>query len=103
MCVEIVPSASPAHHEAQGTGFEYLPGRGLLARHRAERPGQHIGLRRSARNGGPVQVELVARGGVYRKADDPWVPFAIVDERVVTGQNPASGGAVADLVLAALK
>lgn len=50
-----------------------------------------------------TEYELVARGGVYTKADDPWVPFAIADERVVTGQNPASGGSVADLVLAALK
>ena len=46
---------------------------------------------------------LVKRGAVYKKADKPWVPFAVADGRVITGQNPASGGAVADLVLATLQ
>lgn len=46
-----------------------------------------------------TEDELVARGAVYKKADKPWAAYAIVDSRVVTGQNPASGGAVADLVI----
>jgi len=47
--------------------------------------------------------ELVARGALYKKADTTWVPFAIEDNRSITGQYPASGGAVPDLMLAALK
>ncbi|QVM98977.1 type 1 glutamine amidotransferase domain-containing protein [Pseudomonas sp. SORT22] len=53
-----------------------------------------------------TETELKARGGLYRKAEEPWQAFAIADQkdgRLITGQNPASGGAVADLVLAALK
>lgn len=41
--------------------------------------------------------------GDLRKADKAWAPFAIADGRVITGQNPASGGAVADLPIAELK
>ena len=36
------------------------------------------------------------------KGED-WAAFAVVDDRVVTGQNPASGGAVAKGVLKLLK
>ncbi|ROL73898.1 type 1 glutamine amidotransferase domain-containing protein [Pseudomonas vranovensis] len=53
-----------------------------------------------------TETELKARGGLYRKAEEPWQAFAIADQkdgRLITGQNPASGGAVADLVVAALK
>lgn len=49
-----------------------------------------------------TETELKARGGVYEKAGEPWVAFAIEDRRLITGQNPASGGAVADLLLKAL-
>lgn len=49
-----------------------------------------------------TEDELVKRGAVYQKADEPWAPFAVADGRVITGQNPASGGPVADLVLKAL-
>jgi hypothetical protein len=49
-----------------------------------------------------TEDEMVKRGASYQKASAPWLPFAIADQRVVTGQNPASGGAVADLVLAIL-
>ncbi|MFD1625214.1 type 1 glutamine amidotransferase domain-containing protein [Azospirillum griseum] len=45
---------------------------------------------------------LTARGAVYEKASQPWDSFAVADQRVVTGQNPASGRAVADLVIAQL-
>ncbi|MGG0643786.1 type 1 glutamine amidotransferase domain-containing protein [Sporosarcina gallistercoris] len=37
---------------------------------------------------------LVSQGANYVKGDD-WAAFAVSDHRVVTGQNPASGGAVA--------
>lgn len=46
-----------------------------------------------------TEDELKARGANYVKADEPWLSFAIADGRVITGQNPASGGPVADLVL----
>ncbi|WP_454256593.1 type 1 glutamine amidotransferase domain-containing protein [Pseudomonas sp. Marseille-Q8238] len=49
-----------------------------------------------------TEDELVKRGAVYQKADEPWAPFAVADGRVITGQNPASGGPVADLVLKTL-
>lgn len=49
-----------------------------------------------------TETALKARGAVYVKADTPWAPFAIEDQRLITGQNPASGGAVADLLLQAL-
>ncbi|MGH8380126.1 type 1 glutamine amidotransferase domain-containing protein [Pseudomonas sp.] len=52
-----------------------------------------------------TENELSARGGIYCKADDPWKAFAIADQkegRLITGQNPASAAAVADLVLKAL-
>lgn len=52
-----------------------------------------------------TETELSARGGLYRKAEDPWKAFAIADQkegRLITGQNPASGTAVAELVLKAL-
>ncbi|MCF3627403.1 type 1 glutamine amidotransferase domain-containing protein [Planktothrix agardhii 1801] len=50
-----------------------------------------------------TETELVARGAIYKKADEPWAAFAVEDQRLITGQNPASGGAVADLLIAALK
>lgn len=49
-----------------------------------------------------TETALRSQGAMYQKADHPWEPFAIVDERLITGQNPASSGAVADLVIAEL-
>ncbi len=50
-----------------------------------------------------TETELVKRGVLYEKATLPWVPFVVEDHRLVTGQNPASGGAVADLLLKSLE
>ena len=50
-----------------------------------------------------TETELVSRGAVYTKADQAWAPFAVEDDRLITGQNPASGGAVADRLIAALR
>ena len=50
-----------------------------------------------------TETELVKRGALYEKASEPWAAYAIADWRLITGQNPASGGPVADLVLEALK
>lgn len=49
-----------------------------------------------------TETELVARGAIFQKADEPWQSLAVADQRVITGQNPASGGAVADLLITAL-
>lgn len=46
-----------------------------------------------------TETELRKRGAHYAKAEQPWQPFALVDQRVVTGQNPASGAAVAQLLV----
>jgi len=50
-----------------------------------------------------TETELVNRGAIYQKAPEPWVAFAVEDGRLISGQNPASGGAVAELLLKALK
>jgi putative intracellular protease/amidase len=50
-----------------------------------------------------TETELVSRGASDKKADQPWAPFAIEDTRLITGQNPASGGTVADLLTDALQ
>ena len=50
-----------------------------------------------------TETELVSRGAIYKKAEKPWASFVVEDTRLVTGQNPASGGAVADLLITALK
>ncbi|MGL5633820.1 MAG: type 1 glutamine amidotransferase domain-containing protein [Sarcina sp.] len=49
-----------------------------------------------------TETELVARGANYVKGAD-WSEFAVSQDRVVTGQNPASGAAVAREVLSVLK
>ena len=49
-----------------------------------------------------TETELVKRGAVYQKAAAPWAAFAVADQRLISGQNPASGGAVAELLLEAL-
>ena len=45
-----------------------------------------------------VEDELKRLGGLYEKAAD-WESFAIVDGRLVTGQNPASSTAAAQALL----
>ncbi|WP_422178073.1 type 1 glutamine amidotransferase domain-containing protein [Caulobacter sp.] len=49
-----------------------------------------------------VEDELRRLGGVYEKTDD-WLPFAVVDGRLVTGQNPASSTVGAQELLRLLK
>jgi putative intracellular protease/amidase len=48
-----------------------------------------------------VEDELKRVGGLYEKASD-WQSFAIVDGRLVTGQNPASSTAAANSLLKVL-
>ncbi|PFE49621.1 type 1 glutamine amidotransferase domain-containing protein [Bacillus cereus] len=50
-----------------------------------------------------TEDELVKYGGLYEKAAQPWEAYAVEDNRVITGQNPASGGPVAELVLKQLQ
>lgn len=50
-----------------------------------------------------TETELVDRGAIYQKAAEPWAVFAVEDKRLISGQNPASGGAVAELLLKALQ
>jgi putative intracellular protease/amidase len=45
-----------------------------------------------------VEDELKRLGGLYEKAAD-WESFAIVDGRLVTGQNPASSTAAAKALM----
>jgi len=49
-----------------------------------------------------VEDELTRLGGRYEKAGD-WQSFAIVDGRLVTGQNPASSEATAEALLGLLR
>ena len=48
-----------------------------------------------------VEDELKRIGGLYEKAPD-WESFAVVDGRLVTGQNPASSTAAARELMAVL-
>jgi putative intracellular protease/amidase len=50
-----------------------------------------------------TENELGARGGIYSKHDDPWQPYVVADDRLITGQNPASTALLADKVLEKLK
>ncbi|GAF20596.1 MULTISPECIES: type 1 glutamine amidotransferase domain-containing protein [Shouchella] len=45
-----------------------------------------------------TETELINRGANFQKAN-AFEPYAVEDGRLVTGQNPASGGPVADLVI----
>jgi putative intracellular protease/amidase len=49
-----------------------------------------------------IEDELRRLGGHYSSAAD-WLPHVVVDEQLITGQNPASSGAAAQKVLAALR
>lgn len=49
-----------------------------------------------------TEDEIVNRGANYVRGDD-WAEFAVADQRIVSGQNPSSGGAVAKEVIKLLK
>ena len=49
-----------------------------------------------------VEDMLKANGGIYEKGDD-WTSFVLRDDKLVTGQNPASSAAAAQEILALLK
>jgi putative intracellular protease/amidase len=45
-----------------------------------------------------VEDELKAKGGIYSKGDD-WGPYVVTDGLLITGQNPASSGPTAAVLL----
>ena len=45
-----------------------------------------------------VEDELKAKGGLYSKAAD-WAPYVVTDGLLITGQNPASSGPAAAVLL----
>jgi putative intracellular protease/amidase len=45
-----------------------------------------------------VEDELKAQGGIYSKAGD-WQPHVLIDDLLITGQNPASSGPAAKALL----
>ena len=49
-----------------------------------------------------TEDELIKRGAHYEKASN-WEPFVVASDRVVTGQYPASGAAVAQKVMEILE
>ncbi|GAB4061943.1 type 1 glutamine amidotransferase domain-containing protein [Uliginosibacterium sediminicola] len=48
-----------------------------------------------------IEDEFKALGGLYEKGPD-WAPYIVTDQKLVTGQNPASSEAVAQALLALL-
>jgi putative intracellular protease/amidase len=49
-----------------------------------------------------VEDELKAKGGKYSQAPD-WKPYVLIDGLLTTGQNPASSGPAATVLLALLR
>lgn len=49
-----------------------------------------------------TETELKAKGGIFKKAILPFLPYSLVDERLITGQNPYSAKSVAKKVVKAL-
>ena len=45
-----------------------------------------------------VEDELKAKGGIFSKTDD-WQPYVLTDGLLITGQNPASSGPAAKVLL----
>jgi putative intracellular protease/amidase len=50
----------------------------------------------------PLEDMLKEKGANYVKGED-WKPYAVADGNLITGQNPASAGLVAEKIIAALK
>ncbi|TLP65240.1 MULTISPECIES: type 1 glutamine amidotransferase domain-containing protein [Pseudomonas] len=50
-----------------------------------------------------TENELGGRGGDYICAEEPWQPFVVEDGALITGQNPASTGLVAEAVIKRLQ
>lgn len=48
-----------------------------------------------------LEDKLKERGGLFERGPD-WVPYAVADGKLITGQNPMSSAKVAELILSAL-
>ena len=48
-----------------------------------------------------VEDELKAKGGIFSKAAD-WQPYVLTDGLLITGQNPASSGPTAKVLIETL-
>ena len=49
-----------------------------------------------------LENKLIELGAFYEKTDD-WLPLAVIEGKLITGQNPASSEAVADALLGLLQ
>ena len=49
-----------------------------------------------------LEDRLKERGAIYTKTDN-WAPYVQVDDRLITGQNPASAGLAAEALLKLLQ
>lgn len=50
-----------------------------------------------------LEDRLKARGGVFKKAAEPWGECVCASERLVTGQNPASAGPVLERMIQCIR
>ncbi|NJR43543.1 MAG: hypothetical protein HC767_13725 [Akkermansiaceae bacterium] len=50
-----------------------------------------------------LEDKLKELGGEYSKADEDWAVYSVSDQRLITGQNPASSKQVAAHIIEALK
>mmetsp|Transcript_1790 Transcript_1790/g.2372 ORF Transcript_1790/g.2372 Transcript_1790/m.2372 type:complete len:230 (-) Transcript_1790:25-714(-) len=50
-----------------------------------------------------TETEMVAKGGIFSKSSEAWGVHVVSDQRVVTGQNPASAAKVAEEVISMLR
>eukprot|EP00250_Pteridium_aquilinum_P013582 c21436_g1_i1 orf=279-959(-) len=48
-----------------------------------------------------LEDKLKERGGLFERGSD-WVPYAVADGKLITGQNPMSSAKLAELLLSAL-
>ncbi|TFW20625.1 type 1 glutamine amidotransferase domain-containing protein [Duganella callida] len=80
-----------------GDGSSLLAGRKVTGFSNKEEDGY-------ARDDVPFMLEdaLKAEGAQYSSAD-PWQPKVVLDGRLMTGQNPASGGPLAEEIVKALR
>ena len=46
-----------------------------------------------------AEEEMKRRGALYEKAFLPFIPYTVVDGRLISGQNPASAEATAKRVI----
>jgi putative intracellular protease/amidase len=77
-------------------GSPLVRGRRLTSFSKAEEDGY-------ARDDVPFDLETALRGeGAEFESTDPWQPNLVVDGRLITGQNPASGGLVGEALAKAL-